>query len=307
MDTESAARSPRSITSPSSITSPRLEFRKTQRCRFYANNRCFKGHACSFAHGMDELQAIPDLRKTKLCYAWSRNECPFDSTECRFAHGTRELRSVHWPARASPTGVHPRPHGGLAGTGKPRPPPPLAAAIAAGRLALSEDRGSDKAAAPPPSAPPPAAQATCGLATPRGGGSSGLAIHRGSGAAEALAAPPLASRPPPAASAVLPPLFRGAGDGEAVLAAVAAALSAAQPPTPPQPCADGQPSERRLAAAPPAGAWHGEEAARMQQPGVFLASSLLTLSTSCWLAMSHKVCTDLKSILEMAMPDHYKD
>mmetsp|Transcript_65569 Transcript_65569/g.181779 ORF Transcript_65569/g.181779 Transcript_65569/m.181779 type:complete len:255 (-) Transcript_65569:69-833(-) len=116
---------------------------KTQLCRFHRKRRCQRGADCPFAHGIKEQQARPDLKKTKLCWAWQRNACRLTAAECAHAHGVEDLRRAGRPARVSPSGP--------ASSGEV--PPPSAATAGA-------NAGSGTAqAAPPPIAaapqPPP--------------------------------------------------------------------------------------------------------------------------------------------------------
>merc|ERR1719387_1663633 len=39
---------------------------------------------------MDEVQTAPDLKKTRLCVAWTHGRC--NETDCKFAHGQEDLR-----------------------------------------------------------------------------------------------------------------------------------------------------------------------------------------------------------------------
>ncbi|CAE8590048.1 unnamed protein product, partial [Polarella glacialis] len=71
------------------------QFRKTKLCVFNKKNRCELGPACPFAHSKEEMQPIPDLAKTKLCYNFFRRRC--NDSRCKFAHGSAELRSVWVP------------------------------------------------------------------------------------------------------------------------------------------------------------------------------------------------------------------
>mmetsp|Transcript_49285 Transcript_49285/g.141022 ORF Transcript_49285/g.141022 Transcript_49285/m.141022 type:complete len:183 (-) Transcript_49285:105-653(-) len=72
----------------------RVQFKKTALCRFAAKGCCRHGQdACAFAHGPDDLEAMPDLKKTKLCKAWAeRGLCELPGNTCPFAHGTEDLR-----------------------------------------------------------------------------------------------------------------------------------------------------------------------------------------------------------------------
>ncbi|CAK0894331.1 unnamed protein product [Prorocentrum cordatum] len=69
----------------------RAQFVKSQLCKFYETG-CSRGDACEFAHGLEELQAAPDLTKTSLCRAWQAGRCRRSSEECSFAHGLDDLR-----------------------------------------------------------------------------------------------------------------------------------------------------------------------------------------------------------------------
>jgi len=71
----------------------REQFLKTKLCVFYKKNKCALGSSCPFAHSKDELQAPPDLAKTKLCYNFFRRKCK--DTRCKFAHGYEELRATN--------------------------------------------------------------------------------------------------------------------------------------------------------------------------------------------------------------------
>jgi len=68
------------------------QFRKTVICRFFLSNACKKGAKCTFAHSVEELQEVPDLRKTALCKLWKRGLCSLSGDRCHFAHSKRELR-----------------------------------------------------------------------------------------------------------------------------------------------------------------------------------------------------------------------
>lgn len=70
----------------------REQFRKTRMCMFHLKKKCALGADCPFAHDQKELQAAPDLFKTKLCCNFFRKKCA--DPMCRFAHGYKELRST---------------------------------------------------------------------------------------------------------------------------------------------------------------------------------------------------------------------
>jgi len=71
----------------------RGQFHKTKLCVFNKKNKCALGNTCPFAHAKEELQATPDLAKTKLCYNFFRRRC--NDTRCKFAHGYQELRATN--------------------------------------------------------------------------------------------------------------------------------------------------------------------------------------------------------------------
>lgn len=74
----------------------RSQFRKTELCTFFESGGCEKGLACRFAHGVEQLQQAPDLKKTSICKLWEEGRCPHaDQPElCCRAHGELELRST---------------------------------------------------------------------------------------------------------------------------------------------------------------------------------------------------------------------
>uniref|UniRef100_A0A7S1L2U9 C3H1-type domain-containing protein n=1 Tax=Alexandrium catenella TaxID=2925 RepID=A0A7S1L2U9_ALECA len=65
---------------------------KTKLCDFHKDGRCKYGSACAFAHNEEELKNMPDLRKTRICRAFSQGKC--HDTDCKFAHGNEELRTT---------------------------------------------------------------------------------------------------------------------------------------------------------------------------------------------------------------------
>jgi len=65
---------------------------KTKMCDFHAQGRCTRGAQCSFAHSEEELKVMPDLRKTRICRAFTQGKCT--DTDCKFAHGAEELRTT---------------------------------------------------------------------------------------------------------------------------------------------------------------------------------------------------------------------
>jgi len=65
---------------------------KTKMCKFEAVGKCAKGVGCPFAHNIDELNELPDLRCTKMCkLTLARQECNIPG--CPYAHSKKELRA----------------------------------------------------------------------------------------------------------------------------------------------------------------------------------------------------------------------
>merc|ERR1719410_871748 len=66
------------------------QMQKTKLCDFHKEGRCKYGAACAFAHSSEELKDMPDLRKTRICRAFTQGNC--SNLDCKFAHGQEELR-----------------------------------------------------------------------------------------------------------------------------------------------------------------------------------------------------------------------
>ncbi|KFH03382.1 zinc finger (CCCH type) motif-containing protein [Toxoplasma gondii VAND] len=67
---------------------------KTRLCKYITERgSCEAGSACAYAHSEAELVPRPDLRKTKLCYAFLANRCKLGDA-CSYAHTSQELREV---------------------------------------------------------------------------------------------------------------------------------------------------------------------------------------------------------------------
>lgn len=69
------------------------QLRKTRICAYHLKGTCRYGNACAFAHSCTELQSIPDLRKTRLCEAYEQGWCT--NKDCSFAHGEEDLRTTN--------------------------------------------------------------------------------------------------------------------------------------------------------------------------------------------------------------------
>merc|ERR1719221_2279657 len=66
------------------------QMQKTKLCDFHKEGRCKYGTGCAFAHSSEELKDMPDLRKTRICRAFTQGNC--SNFDCKFAHGAEELR-----------------------------------------------------------------------------------------------------------------------------------------------------------------------------------------------------------------------
>eukprot|EP00930_Biecheleria_cincta_P019469 TRINITY_DN1484_c0_g4_i1.p1 TRINITY_DN1484_c0_g4~~TRINITY_DN1484_c0_g4_i1.p1 ORF type:complete len:243 (-),score=50.21 TRINITY_DN1484_c0_g4_i1:503-1231(-) len=68
-------------------------FSKTKMCKFHQAGKCAKGLQCAWAHDASELNAAPDLRRTKLCKELINNgECT--NANCNFAHNKEQFRTL---------------------------------------------------------------------------------------------------------------------------------------------------------------------------------------------------------------------
>ncbi|CAE8626877.1 unnamed protein product, partial [Polarella glacialis] len=68
------------------------QLHKTKFCTYNLKGACHYGNECAFAHSCVELQVTPDLRRTQLCKAFLEATCV--DPECIFAHGDEELIST---------------------------------------------------------------------------------------------------------------------------------------------------------------------------------------------------------------------
>jgi hypothetical protein len=81
---------------------------KTKMCKFHIMGQCAKGEKCLFAHSQEELNALPDLRCTKLCRTLLKTgRC--DAIDCTYAHSKEELRQMGQTRLHTSTYVHVRP------------------------------------------------------------------------------------------------------------------------------------------------------------------------------------------------------
>jgi len=68
-------------------------FHKTKLCMFHREGGCKRGAACQFAHGITELQLLPNLCQTKVCPSIEAGgSC--EEPECSFAHDANQLRAL---------------------------------------------------------------------------------------------------------------------------------------------------------------------------------------------------------------------
>jgi hypothetical protein len=84
-------------TKPSMSKATHLRFQKTKMCNFYIQGKCTKGASCKFAHDRAVLQTPPDLFRTGLCIAFSKNGFCKDGEACKYAHGIDQLRTKSDP------------------------------------------------------------------------------------------------------------------------------------------------------------------------------------------------------------------
>lgn len=72
------------------------QFFKTKMCPFQKNkNYCLNESSCHYAHSIEELKPMPDLRNTKLC-DFVKKKIPCRDINCTFAHDIDTLKpSVH--------------------------------------------------------------------------------------------------------------------------------------------------------------------------------------------------------------------
>ncbi|EUD68674.1 hypothetical protein C922_01074 [Plasmodium inui San Antonio 1] len=71
----------------------RQHFWKTKLCPLHMENRCKEGSNCDYAHSIEDLRSIPDLKRTKLCYKLLKGEECFNK-KCNYAHNQEELKSA---------------------------------------------------------------------------------------------------------------------------------------------------------------------------------------------------------------------
>lgn len=66
---------------------------KTRLCYFFMQNGyCTKGDECRYAHGTEELRTNPNA-KTRICQHWLHGNCQYGDY-CYHAHGEHEMKSL---------------------------------------------------------------------------------------------------------------------------------------------------------------------------------------------------------------------
>lgn len=76
---------------------------KTKLCAFFLHGECPKGNECTFAHGREELRAMPDLSRTKPCPRMLKVGWCSLGHMCSYAHYEGELRDLSAVAAESAT------------------------------------------------------------------------------------------------------------------------------------------------------------------------------------------------------------
>jgi len=67
--------------------------KKTKMCRFVAKAACNRGEDCLFAHSVEDLAAMPDLSRTKMCRTLRvTGNCT--DPYCAFTHSKTEMRTA---------------------------------------------------------------------------------------------------------------------------------------------------------------------------------------------------------------------
>ncbi|SCN61799.1 zinc finger C-x8-C-x5-C-x3-H type, putative [Plasmodium chabaudi chabaudi] len=67
------------------------QFSKTKICKHFLENKCTNKKNCNFAHVLEELKPLPDLKNTKLCSSLKKN-IPCNNHLCAYAHGIENLQ-----------------------------------------------------------------------------------------------------------------------------------------------------------------------------------------------------------------------
>jgi len=80
------------------------QFRKTKFCRFFESGSCRYETGCTFAHTLQELEDLPDLKKTSICKSWQSGCCKLSADECTYAHGKEDLRRAPFSGKKSRNG-----------------------------------------------------------------------------------------------------------------------------------------------------------------------------------------------------------
>jgi len=77
--------SPMRITKDSALT-------KTRLCKFFSEGCCSRGDHCTYAHGLDDLQPVPNFSCTKMCPAVKASGACNDPI-CKYAHSKEQIHN----------------------------------------------------------------------------------------------------------------------------------------------------------------------------------------------------------------------
>ncbi|CXI73787.1 zinc finger C-x8-C-x5-C-x3-H type, putative [Plasmodium berghei] len=67
------------------------QFSKTKICKHFLENKCTNKKNCNYAHVLEELKPLPNLKNTKLCSSLKKN-IPCNNHLCAYAHGIENLQ-----------------------------------------------------------------------------------------------------------------------------------------------------------------------------------------------------------------------
>ncbi|CDU19266.1 zinc finger (CCCH type) protein, putative [Plasmodium yoelii] len=67
------------------------QFSKTKICKHFLENKCTNKKNCNYAHVLEELKPLPNLKNTKLCSSLKKN-IPCNNHLCGYAHGIENLQ-----------------------------------------------------------------------------------------------------------------------------------------------------------------------------------------------------------------------
>ncbi|SBS82702.1 zinc finger C-x8-C-x5-C-x3-H type, putative [Plasmodium ovale curtisi] len=67
------------------------QFAKTKICKHFLENKCLNTKNCNYAHVLEELRPLPNLKNTKLCKSLKKN-VPCNNPNCKYAHEIEKLQ-----------------------------------------------------------------------------------------------------------------------------------------------------------------------------------------------------------------------